>query len=88
MFSYSAEDGTPAVKLKNHIDEKIKYSYSDIEDIIAARKIDKEYTSQRTKDAQDGNDWKALSHALRILFEIEELSMKVNCKASKLSIII
>lgn len=36
-------------------------------------KIDKEYTSQRTKDAQDGNDWKALSHALRILFEIEEL---------------
>lgn len=36
-------------------------------------KIDKEYTSQRTIDACDGNDWKALSHALRILFEIKEL---------------
>ena len=31
-------------------------------------KIDKEYTSQRTIDAADGNDWKALSHAIRILF--------------------
>ncbi len=36
-------------------------------------KIDKEYTSQRTIDACDGNDWKALSHALRVLFEIKEL---------------
>jgi len=36
-------------------------------------KIDKEYTSQRTKDAADGNDWKALSHAIRVLLEIKEL---------------
>lgn len=36
-------------------------------------KINKEYTSQRTKDAIDGNDWKALSHALRILSQIKEL---------------
>ena len=36
-------------------------------------KIDKEYTSQRTIDAADGNDWKALSHAIRILFEIKQL---------------
>lgn len=36
-------------------------------------KIDKEYTSQRTIDAKDGNDWKALSHAIRILLEIKEL---------------
>ena len=36
-------------------------------------KINKEYTSQRTIDAADGNDWKALSHAIRILLEIEEL---------------
>ena len=36
-------------------------------------KINKEYTSQRTKDAVDGNDWKALSHALRVLLEIKEL---------------
>lgn len=36
-------------------------------------KINKEYTSQRTIDASDGNDWKALSHAIRILLEIEEL---------------
>lgn len=36
-------------------------------------KIDKEYTSQRTIDACDGNDWKALSHAIRILYEIKEL---------------
>ena len=36
-------------------------------------KINKEYTSQRTKDAVDGNDWKALSHALRILLQIKEL---------------
>ena len=36
-------------------------------------KIDKEYTSQRTIEACDGNDWKALSHAIRILFEIKEL---------------
>lgn len=36
-------------------------------------KINKEYTSQRTIDAQDGNDWKALSHAIRVLLEIKEL---------------
>ena len=36
-------------------------------------KITKEYTSQRTKDAKDGNDWKALSHATRALLEIKEL---------------
>ena len=36
-------------------------------------KIDKEYTSQRTIDAKDGNDWKALSHAIRVLLEIKEL---------------
>lgn len=36
-------------------------------------KLEKEYTSQRTKDALDGNDWKALSHAVRILFEMQEL---------------
>ena len=36
-------------------------------------KINKEYTSQRTIDAADGNDWKALSHAIRILFEIKQL---------------
>lgn len=36
-------------------------------------KINKEYTSQRTKDAADGNDWKALSHALRALLEVKEL---------------
>ena len=36
-------------------------------------KIDKEYTSQRTIEAVDGNDWKALSHAIRILFEIKQL---------------
>lgn len=36
-------------------------------------KINKEYTSQRTIDAADGNDWKALSHAIRVLFEIKQL---------------
>ena len=36
-------------------------------------KISKEYTSQRTIDAADGNDWKALSHAIRVLLEIKEL---------------
>jgi hypothetical protein len=36
-------------------------------------KINKEYTSQRTIDAADGNDWKALSHAIRVLLEIKEL---------------
>ena len=36
-------------------------------------KINKEYTSQRTIDAADGNDWKALSHAVRALFEIKQL---------------
>ena len=36
-------------------------------------KINKEYTSQRTIDAVDGNDWKALSHAIRVLLEIREL---------------
>ena len=36
-------------------------------------KIKKEYTSQRTIDASDGNDWKALSHAIRVLLEIKEL---------------
>ena len=36
-------------------------------------KINKEYTSQRTIDAKDGNDWKALSHAIRVLLEIKEL---------------
>lgn len=36
-------------------------------------KINKEYTSQRTINAADGNDWKALSHAIRILFEIKQL---------------
>lgn len=36
-------------------------------------KLDKEYTSQRTIDACDGNDWKALSHAIRVLYEIKEL---------------
>ena len=36
-------------------------------------KINKEYTSQRTKDAADGNDWKALSHSIRILLEIKQL---------------
>lgn len=36
-------------------------------------KINKEYTSQRTIDAKDGNDWKALSHAIRVLLEVEEL---------------
>lgn len=36
-------------------------------------KINKEYTSQRTKDAADGNDWKALSHAIRILLEVKQL---------------
>ena len=36
-------------------------------------KLDKEYTSQRTIDACDGNDWKALSHAIRILTQVKEL---------------
>jgi len=36
-------------------------------------KVEKEYTSQRTIDASDGNDWKALSHAIRVLLEIKEL---------------
>lgn len=36
-------------------------------------KINKEYTSQRTIDASDGNDWKALSHAIRILLEVKQL---------------
>ena len=36
-------------------------------------KINKEYTSQRTKDAADGNDWKALSHAIRVLLEVKQL---------------
>lgn len=36
-------------------------------------KLDKEYISQRTIDACDGNDWKALSHAIRVLYEIKEL---------------
>lgn len=36
-------------------------------------KLDKEYTSERTKNASDGNDWKALSHALRILLQVKEL---------------
>lgn len=36
-------------------------------------KINKEYTSQRTKQAADGNDWKALSHAIRILLEVKQL---------------
>ena len=36
-------------------------------------KIDKEYTSERTKNSKDGNDWKALSHAIRILVEVQEL---------------
>lgn len=36
-------------------------------------KINKEYTSQRTIHAKDGNDWKALSHAIRVLLEIKEL---------------
>ena len=35
--------------------------------------INKEYTSQRTKDAADGNDWKALSHAIRVLLEVKQL---------------
>lgn len=36
-------------------------------------KINKEYTSQRTKNAADGNDWKALSHAIRVLLEVKQL---------------
>ena len=36
-------------------------------------KIDKEYTSERTKSSKDGNDWKALSHAIRVLVEVQEL---------------
>ena len=36
-------------------------------------KINKEYTSQRTINAKDGNDWKALSHAIRVLLEVQEL---------------
>ena len=36
-------------------------------------KINKEYTSQRTIAATDGNDWKALSHSIRVLLEIKEL---------------
>lgn len=36
-------------------------------------KIDKEYTSERTKNSKDGNDWKALSHAIRVLVEVQEL---------------
>ena len=36
-------------------------------------KINKEYTSQRTIDACDGNDWKALSHSIRILLEVKQL---------------
>ena len=36
-------------------------------------KINKQYTSQRTIDAKDGNDWKALSHAIRVLLEVKEL---------------
>ena len=36
-------------------------------------KINKEYTSQRTKDAADGNDWKALSHSIRVLLEVKQL---------------
>ena len=50
-------------------------------------KINKEYTSQRTKDAADGNDWKALSHAIRVLLEIKELLNTGNvtfpCKQSR-----
>ena len=36
-------------------------------------KINKEYTSQRTINASDGSDWKALSHAIRVLLEVKEL---------------
>lgn len=36
-------------------------------------KINKEYTSQRTIDAADGNDWKALSNAIRVLLEVKQL---------------
>jgi len=36
-------------------------------------KINKEYTSQRTINSADGNDWKALSHAIRVLLEVKEL---------------
>ena len=36
-------------------------------------KINKEYTAQRTKDAADGDDWKALSHAIRVLLEVKQL---------------
>ena len=43
-------------------------------------KINKEYTSQRTIDAADGNDWKALSHAIRVLLEIKELLDTGNIK--------
>lgn len=43
-------------------------------------KINKEYTSQRTIDAKDGNDWKALSHAIRVLLEVKELLQTQNIK--------
>ena len=36
-------------------------------------KLTKEYTSQRTINAKDGNDWKSLSHAIRVLLEVQEL---------------
>ena len=43
-------------------------------------KVNKEYTSERTKSAKDGNDWKALSHAIRVLLEIQELLETGNIK--------
>ena len=43
-------------------------------------KINKEYTSERTKSSKDGNDWKALSHAIRVLLEVKELLETGNIK--------
>lgn len=54
----------------------VQHQYNlDLEVFIEriTEKVEKEYTSDRTKNAVDGNDWKALSHALRILSQIKDL---------------
>lgn len=54
------------------VEHQLNLSVATLEKRIH-NKIEKEYTSQRTKNAKDGNDWKALSHAIRVLFEITQL---------------
>ena len=69
--------GRPAMAQSRIIDYDgtyVTYYYERHEDgKRIEEKITKEYTSQRTKDAADGNDWKALSHAIRVLLEVKQL---------------